>query len=48
MAGVLHMHNVFRLNLDREEAPGGLDTCGAHVLVVQAVSQRVSSKLVVT
>ena len=28
MAGVLHMHDVFGLNLDRGKALGGLDTLG--------------------
>lgn len=39
MAGILHMHDVLGLNLDRGKI--GSDACGAHVLVIQAISQSV-------
>lgn len=38
--GFLHMHDAFGLNLDGRKAPGGIDTCGAHVLVVHGDNQR--------
>ena len=37
MAGILHVHDVLGLDLDRGMI--GSDACGAHVLVVQAIGQ---------
>lgn len=39
MAGILHMHDVLGLDLDRGMIDS--DAWGAHVLVVQAISQSV-------
>lgn len=45
MAGILHMHDVLGLNLDRREIDS--DASGARVLVVQAISQSVSQDVIV-